>query len=150
MTSTIQKTEGHSPVGRLTCWLRDKVRRRSDYQEWQSLNSRDRSRIAHDLGIDRAELDVLMQESGGTVELDKLLARTELRETASLSGAMPDLQRVCALCEDKGECRDWLAVPAKPNNHATVPGFCPNRGELNALRVQQIRRGAAANRAKPD
>lgn len=132
-----------SPMSRFGGWLRSwmlhMATRRAGRGEWDALGRRERCRIANDLGIGDCEMSALLQDGRGSIELDKLLARTGLHETASRSGALHDLQRVCALCTDKDACRDWLAVPAKPNNHATMPGFCPNRAELNGLRVQQIR-----------
>lgn len=132
-----------SPINRFGGWLRHWMQRMAAQRvaqgEWDALGRRERCRIANDLGIDDCDMSALLQDGRGTSELDQLLARTGLQAAATRSGALHDLQRVCALCADKDECRDWLAVPAQPNDHAVMPGFCPNRGELNGLREQQMR-----------
>lgn len=128
-----------SPINRFGGWLRSWIQRQAVQGEWDALGRRERCRIASDLGIGDCDMSALLQDGRGSVELDQLLARSGLQDTARQSGALPDLQRVCTLCADKDICRDWLVVPARPNSQATMPGFCPNRGELNGLRVQQIR-----------
>lgn len=154
MTRSIPARTGQSlptaaardPLSRFGHWMKDCFRRLAETQEWQGLHPAERGRIARDVGIGSSDLNALLSESGGSAELEQLLQRTGLRDTAQQCGALHDLQRVCGLCRERGECRDWLAVPAKPHGDATVPSFCPNRAELNALRIRQIRRAGAAAR----
>jgi hypothetical protein len=131
---------------RMADWFRDCTRRLIEEREWLTLDRPERGRIAHDLGMGTGDMDALMHDSGGSAELDQVLARTGLQHTATVSGAMHDLQRVCGLCHDRGECRDWLAVPAEAHPDAMVPDFCPNRDELGALRTMQQRRTALAGK----
>jgi len=128
-----------SPMNRFGGWLRSWMLRMATQAEWEALGQRERCRIANDLGVGDCEMSNLLHSGRGTTELDQLLRRAGLRDIAARSGALHDLQRVCTLCADKDDCREWLTVQARPHQHAALPGFCPNRGELNVLRQQQSR-----------
>lgn len=128
-------TAAPRPARRFLDWLAGPFQRGKALREWRDLDRADRSRIAHDLALGRSELDGVLQQGGGAAELTMLLDRAGLYRTAGLSGTLPDLERVCALCRERRDCRDWLAVPMKPGEPLGVmPGFCPNRDELEALR----------------
>lgn len=123
------------PARRFLDWLAGPFQRAGALREWRGLDRGDRSRIAHDLALASGELETVMARGGGSAELTTLLDRADLHRKAVLSGTLPDLQRVCALCIERQGCRDWLAVPMKPDEPLGVmPGFCPNRDELDALR----------------
>ncbi len=121
-------------VGRMTDWVKDCFRRDADLREWQGLDGAERGRVAHDLGMGSGDLGTLMAASGGAAELDDLLTRTGLQQAAAMRGALHDLQRVCGLCQQRSDCRDWLSVPVDARDEGAMPQFCPNREELQALR----------------
>lgn len=129
--------EGRGPAGRLLAGVKDYFSRAGGIQEWQALGVADRRRMAQDLGLSGGDLGVLIAGSGGAAELDELLRRLELQHTVAMRGALPDMQRVCGLCRNRSDCRDWLAVPAEVRDDAALPYFCPNREELEVLREMQ-------------
>ncbi|MCW0233261.1 MAG: DUF6455 family protein [Ferrovibrio sp.] len=138
---TQAQTQDHDLVSRaiavLADWFKGSFRRLAEEREWQSLDRPERGRIAHDLGMTSSALDTLIAESGGSAELDDVLGRTGLRQTAAMYGALHDMQRVCGLCQARGECRDWLSIPAEARDDAVTPYFCPNREELKLLHEMQ-------------
>jgi hypothetical protein len=128
-----RNSDDRSLASRLLTGVKDCFGRIGADREWQSLDGGERRRIAHDLGLNDAELGSFIAESGGSAELDEVLARTELQQTAAMQGALPDLQRVCGLCQHRDECREWLSIPAEARDEMAVPFFCPNREELQVL-----------------
>lgn len=124
-------------IGRMAAWFRDCFHRLAEEREWQGLDRPERGRIAQDLGMGSADLGAVIASSGGSAELDELLARTGLRNTAAMRGGLHDMQRLCGQCHARSDCRDWLSVPAEARDDAVLPYFCPNRGELNMLREMQ-------------
>ncbi|QDO99135.1 hypothetical protein FNB15_18475 [Ferrovibrio terrae] len=132
-----RKPGERSVVGSLLDDVKETFCRAARLREWQSLDGCERRRVAQDLGLSGGDVGTLIAESGGTAELDELLRRGDLQQTAAMRGALPDLQRVCALCRQRSECRDWLSVPAEARDDAALPYFCPNREELEVLREMQ-------------
>lgn len=126
--------DGRSRVARLLADVKDYFSRAGGLQEWQALDAAEQRRMAQDLGLSCGDLGGLIAGSGGTAELDELLRRMNLQQVAALRGALPDLQRVCALCGNRSDCRDWLSIPAEARDEAALPHFCPNREELEVLR----------------
>jgi hypothetical protein len=125
---------------RLLDWLATPFQRQSALREWSALERDERSRIAHDLKMDSGEIEMVMQQGGGSAELSTLLDSTGLHRKALLSGMLPDLQRVCAMCTERGECREWQAVPMDAGAVlGVIPSFCPNREEIEALRGSKRR-----------
>jgi hypothetical protein len=136
-------TDGRSRVARLLADVKDYFSRAGGLQEWQALDAAEQRRVAQDLGISYGDLGALIAGSGGTAELDEVLRRMNLQQAAALRGALPDLQRVCALCGSRSDCRDWLSIPAEARDEAALPYFCPNREELEVLREMN---GGCCNR----
>jgi len=130
----VHDTDGRSRVARLLADVKDYFSRAGGQQEWQALDAAEQRRMAQDLGLSCGDLGALIAGSGGTAELDELLRRMNLQQAAALRGALPDLQRVCALCGKRSDCRDWLSIPAEARDEAALPYFCPNREELDVLR----------------
>lgn len=126
--------DDRSLVARVADGVKSCLRRDGESREWQALDRAERGRIAHDVGMGSAELGSLIAGSDGAAELDEVLRRTGLQPEAAMRGMLPDMQRVCGLCRDRGECRDWLSVPAEARDDAALPYFCPNRDEVEMLR----------------
>lgn len=132
--SASHDTDGRSRVARLLADVKDYFSRAGGAQEWQALDAAEQRRVAQDLGLSCGDLGVLIAGGGGAAELDELLRRLNLQLAAGMRGALPDLQRVCALCRNRSDCRDWLSIPAEARDDAALPYFCPNREELEVLR----------------
>jgi hypothetical protein len=135
-------TESHEPddrsrVARLLADVKTYFSRAGSGREWQALDAAEQRRMAQDLGLSCGDLGMLIAGSGGTAELDELLRRMNLQLAAGMRGALPDLQRVCALCQNRSDCREWLSIPAEMRDDAALPYFCPNREELEVLREMQ-------------
>lgn len=130
-------SDGRSRVARLLADVKTYFSGTGSTREWQALDAAEQRRVAQDLGLSRGDLGGLIAGSGGAAELDELLRRLELQYAAAMHGALPDMQRVCGLCRNRSDCRDWLAVPSEARDDAALPYFCPNREELEVLREMQ-------------
>jgi uncharacterized protein YjiS (DUF1127 family) len=109
------------------------LKRRRDRAELNALDTDERDRVAHDLGVGAAELDYLVREGHDPVELPRMLAAIGIDETA-LKRAQPalsrEMERVCSLCESTTLCRHELASGTAG---VSYPYFCPNAEELKAV-----------------
>lgn len=132
-----RKPADRGAIDSLLTGVKETFSRAAEIREWLTLDGYERRRIAQDLGLSGSDIGALIAESGGAAELDELLRRTGLQRTAAMHGALPDLQRVCGLCRNRSECRDWLSIPAEARDEASMPYFCPNREELEVLREMQ-------------
>lgn len=131
------KPEERGAIDSLVAGVKDAFGRAAQLREWLALDEGQRRRVAQDLGLRGSDIGMLIAESGGTAELDELLRRLNLQTAAALHGALPDLQRVCGLCQNRSDCQDWLSIPAEARDEALLPYFCPNRAELEMLREMQ-------------
>jgi hypothetical protein len=117
------------------------LKRKRDRAELNALDTDERVRVAHDLGVGAAELDYLVREAHDPVELPRMMAAIGIDE-AALHRAQPalarDLERVCSLCEITTLCRHELASGTAG---VSYPYFCPNAEELKALSKKARRRG---------
>jgi hypothetical protein len=130
MYRPIQTGERPSPFARLAQWWQNWNRRRRNIAEldW---------RIAHDLGISRADLRVL----AGKWPDDSLSRRLDQLDfdAAELAHREPqvlrDLERVCTLCGSKRRCGRDLA--GDPSDSRWLE-YCPNVTTLNALVAERF------------
>lgn len=117
------------------------LKRRRDRAELSALDTDERDRVAHDLGVGAAELDFLVREGHDPLELPRMLAAIGIDE-AALARAQPalrrELERVCSLCESTTLCRHELADGTAG---VSYPYFCPNAEELKALSGKARPRG---------
>jgi len=92
------------------------------------------ARIATDLGVSPGELDQLVRSGPHAAdELPKMMAALGL-DTKAITRAQPlvirDLQRVCALCEQKRQCNRDLAAGSAAQRYRE---YCPNTTTLASL-----------------
>jgi hypothetical protein len=136
-TQPEQTQPGRNLAARLMDGVKDCFGRAGSGYEWRALEDGERRRIAQDLGMSGSDLGTHIAGSGGAAELDEVLARTGLRQTAAMRGGLHDMQRVCGQCRQRGDCRDWLSIPAEARDEMAVPEFCPNKAELDVLHEMQ-------------
>lgn len=110
------------------------LRHRQEMREMRELDSGDFGRIAHDLSISPAELDVLVRRGPhASDELPKLLKSLGIDE-AALSRTEPILQRdmvrVCAACQQKARCDSDLEAGTSAQHYAE---YCANAPTIDAL-----------------
>lgn len=126
-----------TPVQSLTAGvlghLADWRRRTRASRQWLTRAAGGRGRLLADLGLAPADAAVLYA--------DPVAPREQLPRMASIfavrglnhprhAGVRRDLERVCALCPVKGQCRQVLTSNPAPADC----GFCPNAETLTALK----------------
>lgn len=72
--------------------IADWLKRRREGAELDSLDQRQRARVAHDLGVTTTDLDFLVRESRDPLQLPKMLAALGIDE-AALRRAEPAMPR---------------------------------------------------------
>jgi hypothetical protein len=92
------------------------------------------ARIANDLGLSPGELDQLVRSGPHAAdELPKMMAALGF-DAKAIARAQPlvirDLQRVCALCEQKKQCNRDLAAGTAAQRYRE---YCPNTTTLASL-----------------
>lgn len=112
----------------------DWLKHRHEMREMRELDSGDFGRIAHDLSISPAELDVLVRRGPhASDELPKLLKALGIDE-AALSRSEPILQRdmvrVCAACQQKARCDSDLEAGTSAQHYTE---YCANAPTIDAL-----------------
>lgn len=110
------------------------LKHRQEMREMGELDSGDLGRIAHDLRISPAELDVLVRRGPHAGdELPKLLKSLGIDE-AALSRTEPILQRdmvrVCVACQQKARCDSDLEAGTSGQHYAE---YCANALTIDAL-----------------
>jgi hypothetical protein len=130
----------HSVVERLTHTFSDWLKHRQELSEIRQLDSSEFDRIAGDLRVSPADLNELVRHGPHAAdELPKLLKALGIDE-AGLARIEPmvlhDMERVCALCQNKRECDRDLAAGTSADHYQ---GYC-----LNAPTIEQL--GRAANK----
>ncbi|MFK4490481.1 hypothetical protein [Bradyrhizobium sp. USDA 336] len=110
------------------------VKHRREINEMRQLDRADFDRIANDLRIAPDDLEELVRHGRHAAdELPKLLDQLGI-STEELGRAQPlllrDLERVCSLCNQKGQCdRDLADGTAAEKYH----GYCANASTLETL-----------------
>ena len=123
-----------SVIERLTQTFSDWLRHRQELNEMRQLNTSEFDRIANDLRVSPADLNELVHKGPHAAdELPKLLKILGISED-DLARIEPlvlhDMERVCALCQHKGECDRDLAAGTSAERYQ---GYC-----LNAPTIAQL------------
>jgi hypothetical protein len=94
----------------------------------------DVERVAHDIGLDPADLRTLAGKWPGAADLlEQRMAQLKLDENdirTSEPQVLRDLQRVCTVCASKGRCAHDLVKAA---SDPAWREYCPNAPTLAAL-----------------
>ncbi|AMA55120.1 hypothetical protein [Bradyrhizobium sp. CCGE-LA001] len=115
------------------------LKHRREINEMRRLDRADFDRIASDLRIAPDDLEELVRHGKHAAdELPKLLDQLGI-DAEGLGRAQPlllrDMERVCSLCDHKGQCdRDLAAGTAAENCH----GYCANAATLESLDRAEI------------
>jgi hypothetical protein len=130
----------HSVVEQLTHTFSDWLKHRQEFSELRQLNTSEFDRIASDLRVSPADLNELVRHGPHAAdELPKLLKALGI-DQADLARVEPmvlhDMERVCALCQNKRECDRDLAAGTSAEHYQ---GYC-----LNAPTIEQL--GRAPNK----
>jgi hypothetical protein len=125
-------------------WWRNWKVTRANGQRLDCCGSAEVERIANDVGVSVPELRALAGKWPNAAEpLNRRLAALAL-DPADIRNREPqvmhDLQRVCSMCRDKGECEHDLATdPTDP----AWREYCPNVMTLDALDAERKLAGKA-------
>lgn len=114
----------------LASWLKH----RREMNEMRQLDRADFDRIASDLRIAPDDLEELVRHGRHAAdELPKMLEQLGI-SVERLGQAQPlllrDMERVCSLCHQKGQCDRDLASGTAAENY---PGYCANASTLESL-----------------
>jgi hypothetical protein len=117
-------------IDRFADWLRH----RRELSEIRRMNRTDFDAIAQDLRVSSDDLDRLVQIGPhGADELPEMLKNLGIG-LADVARTEPllvrDMQRVCALCRDKGQCDGDLAAGTTAEHYRD---YCPNAPTIDAL-----------------
>ena len=112
----------------------DWLRHRRELNELRQLNTSEFERIATELRVSPGDLNELVRQGPHAAdELPKLLKILGIDEEA-LARTQPmvlrDMERVCALCAQKGECDRDLAAGTSAEHYA---GYCLNAPTIETL-----------------
>jgi transcriptional regulator with XRE-family HTH domain len=124
-------------VGMLVNTFNDWLKHRRELNELRQLNTVEFDRIASELRVSPADLNELVRQGPHAAdELPKLLKVLGIDEEA-LARTQPlvlrDMERVCALCADKGECDRDLAAGTAAEHYK---GYCLNAPTIEVLGQQ--------------
>jgi hypothetical protein len=131
------RDKSRSVVERLTHTFGDWLKHRREINEMRQLNTSEFDRIASDLRLSPADLNELVRLGPHAAdELPKLLNALGI-DGDDLARVEPlvlhDMERVCALCENKRECDLDLAAGASAERYQ---GYCTNAPAIEQLRHQ--------------
>ena len=112
----------------------DWLNQRRELSEVRQMDRSDFERIASDLRVSPGELDTLVDRGPHAAdELPKLLKLLGIDQEA-LARTQPlvlrDMERVCALCANKGECDRDLAAGTSAGHYE---GYCLNAPTIDSL-----------------
>jgi hypothetical protein len=112
----------------------DWLKHRRELSEIRQMDRSDFDRIASDLRVSPGELDSLVQQGPHAAdELPKLLEALGINE-ADLARTQPlvlrDMERVCALCQNKRQCDRDLAAGTSAEHYE---GYCLNAPTIDDL-----------------
>lgn len=129
---------GKSLSGRIARRWREWRARRADLAALQQCGAAERERMAHDMGVDGAQLRQLASQGSNAADLlPRRMAALDL-DAATVArrepAVMRDMQRLCSLCETKGRCEHDLDVAARSPNWQK---YCPNAGVLTDLAAEK-------------
>jgi transcriptional regulator with XRE-family HTH domain len=117
-------------IGTFNDWLKH----RRELNELRQLDSSEFDRIASELQVSPGDLNELVRQGPHAAdELPKLLEILGIDQEA-LARSQPlvlrDMERVCSLCHQKGECDRDLAAGTSAEHYQ---GYCPNAGTIDVL-----------------
>jgi transcriptional regulator with XRE-family HTH domain len=116
----------------------DWLKHRRDLNELRQLNSAEFDRIAGELQVSPADLTELVRQGPHAAdELPKLLKVLGIDETALVRTqplVLRDMERVCALCQDKGQCDRDLAAGTAAEHYK---GYCLNASTIDVLNQEE-------------
>ena len=120
-----------SVIDLFTRWLE----RRREIAELCTCDAISREKIAIDLGVSPGELDQLIRRGPHAAdELPKMMAAIGL-DAKAIARAQPlvmrDLERVCALCEQKKQCDRDLAAGTAAQHYKEYCGNAETLATLN-------------------
>ncbi len=124
----------HSPFQSVFDWWHSARERWQRLHDLDSMSSDDVARMATDIGITTDDLRRVAREPNGTVELlyrrlaSLRLSAEDVRAVSPL--LLRDLERTCAVCDEKGRCKSDFA---ESDNPAGWESYCPNSGTLRTL-----------------
>jgi hypothetical protein len=124
-------------VGTLVSTFSDWLKHRRELNELRQLDTAEFDRIASELRVSSTDLNELVRQGPHAAdELPKMLNLLGIDEE-TLARTQPlvlrDMQRVCALCANKGECdRDLVAGTAAEH----YKGYCLNAPTIEVLGQQ--------------
>jgi hypothetical protein len=112
----------------------DWLKHRRELNEMRQLDRFDFDRIASDLRVSPDDLDMLVRRGPHAAdELPKLLRALGI-DQADLARTQPlvlrDMERVCALCQQKRQCDRDLAAGTSAGHYE---GYCLNAPAIDAL-----------------
>jgi hypothetical protein len=117
---------------RFSAWIAERVRKIQEQSELDRMPAAEVARMALDLGLSEGELERLAERDDDQALLlgERLeLLGLDLR-TLSQQGYLRDLERTCALCDSKDDCRhDFVARPDSDD----WKSYCPNSGVLGDM-----------------
>jgi transcriptional regulator with XRE-family HTH domain len=118
----------------LTDTFRDWLQHRRELSEIRQLNTAEFDRIANELSVSPADLNELVRQGPHAAdELPKLLDVLGIDE-AALARTQPlvlrDMERVCALCQHKGQCERDLAAGTSADHYER---YCLNASTIDLL-----------------
>ena len=133
---TVQ-SKPHSVVEALFGTFSDWLKHRRELNELRQLNTAEFDRIASELRVSPTDLNELVRHGPHAAdELPKMLKVLGIDEEA-LARTQPlvlrDMERVCALCADKGECDRDLAAGTAAEHYK---GYCLNAPTIEFLGQQ--------------
>jgi transcriptional regulator with XRE-family HTH domain len=112
----------------------DWLQHRRDLSEMRQLNTTEFDRIANDLRVSPSDLNELVRQGPHAAdELPKMLEALGIDED-NLARTEPlllrDMERVCALCHEKGQCDRDLAAGTAAEHYE---GYCLNASTIDGL-----------------
>ena len=128
------QSKAYSVVEGLVSTFNDWLRHRRELNELRQLNTSEFDRIAGELRVSPGDLNELIRQGPHAAdELPKLLKVLGIDEDA-LARSQPlvlrDMERVCALCANKGECDRDLAAGTSAEHYK---GYCLNAPTIELL-----------------
>jgi len=128
------QSKAYSFVEGLVSTFNDWLRHRRELNELRQLNTSEFDRIAGELRVSPGDLNELIRQGPHAAdELPKLLKVLGIDEDA-LARSQPlvlrDMERVCALCANKGECDRDLAAGTSAEHYK---GYCLNAPTIELL-----------------
>ncbi|SRR5579871_727490 len=124
----------HAHLHLLTNTFADWLKHRRERNELRRLDDAEFTRIAGDLQISPDDLDILVEKGPHAAdELVRLLEALGIDETR-LARSQPlvlrDMERVCALCQNKRECDHDIVAGTSVERYKD---YCPNASTIAGL-----------------